>query len=157
MASHKRLQTVKGAITLLGVILVVQALYAQQKKPWNVNRVCGRVEYVKRIPDKKHPSNYSEKRKNLRGVLLELYESDENPACCMMKNVGVAISGKAGEFEFKPAKAGRYLLKASWNRKDYQVPINFEPQKKSSTVCSEQGIQIEDDGDANWWVTVTVD
>ena len=147
----------KRIITLLGVILVVQALHAQEKKPWNVDRVCGRVEYVNKIPDKKHPDTYSKKRKALKNVQLELYESGENPSCCMLKGAGWAISGRAGEFEFKGIKAGHYLLRANWNGKDYQVAINVEPQKESSTACSEQGIQIEDKGEASWWVTVTVD
>ena len=147
-------QRVGGVITAL---LVVPMLNAQESKPWNVDRVCGRVEYVKRIPDKKRPSKYSEKGKNLRNVQLELYESGENPSCCMLKSSGWTITGRDGEFEFKGVKAGDYLLMANWNGKKYQVSLSFKPKEKSTTVCSEQGIRLEDDGTADWFVTVTVD
>ena len=145
-------------LPLFVVILMALAANAQEKKPWNVDQICGRVEYVHRIPEKKHPNNYSEKRKSLRSVPLELYESSENSSCCEgLKNVGSAISGRGGQFEFRPEKAGRYWLTAKWNDKIYKLAVAFEQQKRSSTICSQQGIQIEDDGDAGWWVTVTVD
>jgi hypothetical protein len=149
-------KTLKLAVPFLA-ILIVQGLHGQEKKPWNVDRIWGRVEYVQRIPIRKQPDNYSEKRKAIRGVPLELYESrNENTCCDGSKRVDTATSGKNGEFEFKNEKAGHYWLTAKWNGRDYKVAVAFEPQKKSSTICSQQGIQIED-GDASWWGTVTVD
>jgi len=71
--------------------------------------------------------------------------------------VGATTSGQSGQFDFKPEKTGHYWLNAKWNGKEYNVAVIFEPQSKSSTICSQQGIQIEADGDASWWVTVTVD
>jgi hypothetical protein len=61
-------------LAVLAMLLITSAVHAQEKKPWNVDRICGRVEHVRRIPTKKQPDNYSEKRKNLRGIPLELYE-----------------------------------------------------------------------------------
>jgi hypothetical protein len=148
----------RWALPLLGMILLVQTAHAQGKKPWDVDKLCGRVEYVKRIPEKKHPNNYSEKRKSLRDVPLELYADGENQPCCdELKNVGSTKTGQNGRFEFKPEKAGRYWLMAKWNQKVYEVNVDFKPEKRSSTICSQQGIQVGDDGDASWWVTVTVD
>ncbi|MBI3476105.1 MAG: hypothetical protein HY010_10260 [Acidobacteria bacterium] len=155
VASGRRVRKVMG---ILGLILVVQASYSQEKKPWNVDQICGRVEYLKRIPEKKHTDNYSEKRKSLKDVPLELYESSENQACCEgLKSVGSYVSGRNGQFEFRPEKPGHYWLTAKWNGKEYNVGVVYEPQKKSSTLCSQQGLQIEDDGSASWWITVTVD
>jgi hypothetical protein len=142
----------------LAAILVVQGLNAQEKKPWGADQICGRVEYLKRIPEKKHPNSYSEKKKSLKDVRLELYEFDENQARCEgLKTVGSLASGRNGQFEFGPEKPGRYWLIAKWNSKEYKVDVIYEPQKKSSTICSQQGIWIEDDGNASWWITVTVD
>jgi hypothetical protein len=149
---------VRRPFLILGMIMVVQMLHAQEKNPWRVDRICGRAEYLKRIPERKRPNNYSDKRRSLSGVSLELYEAADNSPCCSeVKNVGSTTSGRGGQFEFNPDRPGRYWLMAKWNGKDYKVAIDFEPKKKSTTVCSEQGIQIEDDGDASWWVTVTVD
>jgi hypothetical protein len=149
---------VKLALLLLGLILAVQSAHAQERKPWSVGQICGLVEYVHQIPEKKHPNNYSEKRKSLRGVPMELYESGENQTCCDgLKSLGSVISGRKGEFEFRPNQSGHYWLTAKWNGKDYKIDVVYEPQKKSSTICSGQGIQIVDDQDASWWVRVTVD
>ena len=126
----------KSVASILAAILIAQALHAQERKPWNVDRVCGRIQYVRRIPIKKQPDNFSEKRKDLRGIPLELYESDGGPPCReSLRSVGTTISGKAGQFEFKPEKAGHYWLTAKWNGRDYKVAVVFEPQKKSSTIC----------------------
>ena len=143
---------------ILSVIVAAQILHAQEKKPWIVDRICGRVEHLRRTPERKQPNIYSDKRKSLSGVSLELYEPNEDLPCCDgLRKVGATVSGKGGQFEFNPEKAGHYWLTAKWNAKDYNVAVEFEPQKKSSTVCSQQGIQIEDGGDASWWMTVTVD
>lgn len=148
----------KVAAPFLVVILIVLGLNAQEKKPWSVNRICGRVEYVQRIPVRKQPNTYSDKRKYLKGIPLELYESPEGAPCCVaLKNVGSTISGRSGQFEFKAEKAGQYWLTAKWSGRDYEVAVEFEPEKKSSTICSQQGIQMEDGEDASWWVAITVD
>ena len=148
----------RHALVLLGSILAVPTAHAQERKPWSVDRICGLVEYVHQIPEKKRPNNYSEKRKSLRGVPMELYESGENQTCCDgLRSLGAVISGKKGEFEFGPKQPGHYWLTAKWNDKDYKIGVVYEPQKTSSTICSEQGIQIVDDQDASWWVRVTVD
>jgi hypothetical protein len=148
----------KLAVPFLAAILVVQGLNAQEKKPWSVDRICGRVESLQRVPIRKQPNNYSDKRRDLKGIPLELYKSPEGAPCCDdLEKVGSTISGKGGQFKFTPEKAGHYWLTANWDGKDYKVAVEFEPQKKSSTVCSQQGIQMEDGEDASWWVTVTVD
>ena len=148
----------KLLVSLVGVALMAQALGAQGKKPWHVDRLCGRAQYVKRIPEKKNPNIHSDERKDLKAIRLELYESNEDIPCCeSLKILGTTVSGRSGQFEFKPDHAGNYWLVASWNGKEYSVPVVYEPLKKSTTMCSDQGIQIEDDGSASWWVTVTVD
>jgi len=72
----------KLAASILTVILIVQGLNAREKNPWSVDHICGRVQYLQRIPIRKQPNNYSDKRKDLRGIPLELYESPEAAPCC---------------------------------------------------------------------------
>ena len=144
--------------SLIGIALMAMALWAQTKRPWHVDRLCGRAQYVKRIPEKKNPNIYSDERRGLKAIRLDLYESNEGVPCCDGLRISdTAISGKRGQFEFKPDHAGSYWLVAKWNERGYAVPVIYEPQKKSATVCSEQGIQIEGDGSVSWWETVTFD
>jgi hypothetical protein len=151
-------QEVRTAIPLLAAILVGHALYAQEQKPWNVDRLCGRIEYVQKVPARNLSNTVSEKRKNLRGLPIELYEWRNGASCCGdLTHVGATTSGKGGHFEFKPEKPGHYWLTAKWNEKEYKVDVIFEPHKNSTTVCSEQGIQVDDAGNASWWLTITVD
>ena len=56
----------KGVAAILGLILVAQ-VHAQQKRPWSVDRICGRVEYVKRIPEKKHTKQLFGKEEESQG------------------------------------------------------------------------------------------
>ncbi len=90
-------ETLRVPAPFLAAILIVQGMNAQEKNPWIVDRICGRVEHVQRIPIKKQPNNYTEKRKDLKGIPLELYESPGGAPCCdALKKVGSTISGKGG-------------------------------------------------------------
>jgi hypothetical protein len=143
---------------MFATVLVGQALIAQDSKPWNVDRLCGQVEHVQKIPARNKPEISSEKRKPLTGVSLELYEWHEGTACCASSDrKDNTISQKRGYFEFSHESPGRYWLTMKWNGKDHRVPVVLEAPKNSVTLCSEQGIQLDDDGKASWWLTVTVD
>jgi hypothetical protein len=149
---------VRDALSLVVLFLIAQFLYAQEKKPWNVDRLCGRLEHVQRTPGRHDPNTFSEKRKVLRDVSLSLYERRENEACCDGLNaVETTKTGRRGNFEFKTPKLGSYWLSTNWNGKISTVPIIYKPQKNPVTMCSEQGIQLDDQGNAEWWKTVTVD
>jgi hypothetical protein len=133
-------------------------MHSEELKPWNVDRICGRVEFVHRIRDKTSADTYSEQRKTLRGVQLGLSEAGDHEDCCDgLKSVAAVTSGKNGRFEFKQENPGHYWLTANWNGKSYKVRVVYEPQKNSSTLCSQHGIQIEDEKEVGWWKTVSVD
>jgi hypothetical protein len=149
---------VKRRAILFGVILVAQLLCAQDKKPWRVARLCGCLEHVERIPDGKHVDNFSETREALQGVSLFMYERRENQTCCEnLTPIDTAITGKKGLFNFKDVRPGTYWLKANWNGKEYKVAVVEESEKNSTAICSEQGVKIDNAGNADWWITVTVD
>ena len=143
---------------LLAVVLVAQTLCAQDKKPWTIGRLCGRLEHVERVPDRKHPETFSETRKALQGVPLVLYERHENESCCGdVTLIYTTMSGKRGLFSFKDVKPGLYWLEATWNERKYRVAVIQEPERKSLAICSEQGLEVNNAGNADWWITVTVD
>jgi hypothetical protein len=70
--------------------------------------------------------------------------------------VDTTTSSRGGQFEFKAVKPGNYWFTANWKEKEYKVALVSEA-KNSATKCSEQGIQIDDEGTASWWITITVD
>jgi hypothetical protein len=143
--------------SIVALILIAQFLFAQEK-PLNVDRLCGRVEHVERTPERHDPNAYSEKRKALRDVSLSLFERRESEACCDgLKAIEATNTGRGGHFEFKTKKPGSYWLSTIWDGKNSTVPVIYERQKNSATMCSEQGIQLDDHGKAEWWITVTVD
>jgi hypothetical protein len=149
---------VKNTLPLVTLVVFAQIFYAQEKKPWSVDRLCGRLDHVQRTPERHDPNSFSEKRKALRDVSLSLYERRENQTCCDGLNaVETTNTGRGGHFEFKTNKLGSYWLGTNWNGKNSSVPVIYEPQKNPVTICSEQGIQLDDQGNAEWWITVTVD
>jgi hypothetical protein len=136
----------------------VQVLYAQDARPSNVTRLCGRLDHVEGIPEYKHPDNFAESRKALRDISLDLYERRANENCCEnLKPIDRTITGKGGRFEFKNQKPGLYWLRADWNGKEYKLAVVYTPEKDSQEVCSQQGMKVDYAGDAGWWLTVTVD
>ena len=149
----------KSFALILALILFVPGLPAQGKKPWTIDRLCGKLDHIQRIPDRKHANNFSERREALRDVSVTLYEPREGEPCCSTANavIEAAQSGRGGHFEFKTKKPGKFWLKANWNGKDYKLALVYEPSKNSTTLCSDQGIDLDDDGNAEWWATVTVD
>jgi hypothetical protein len=149
---------VRGVVLFFALILITLCLCAQEKKPWNVARLCGRVEHVKRTPERHSPDSFAEKRKSLRDVFLNLYERHENVVCCEgVDALETVRAGRGGHFEFKIQKAGDYWLTSNWNGKASKIAVVYEPQKVLANNCSEQGIQLDDEGNAGWWITVTVD
>jgi len=149
---------VRNALSLVALILIAQFSYAQEKKLWNVDRLCGRLEHVQRSPGRHDPNNFSEKRKALRDVPMSLYERRENEACCDGLNaVETTKTGRGGHFALKTKKPGSYWLSTTWNGKNSTVPVIYKPQKSPVTTCSEQGVQLDDQGNAELWITITVD
>jgi hypothetical protein len=145
-------------IVLITMLLALASLAAQEKKPWERDRLCGKLDYVRRIPDRKNPGSFSEKRKALRDIPLGLYARHANEACCGSLNaVETSRSGRGGSFAFETKKPGDYWLATNWNGKEYKLAVVYKPEKNSKTLCSEQGIALDDEGNADWWAIVTVD
>jgi hypothetical protein len=151
-------ERVRVAVSLLAALWVIPSLSAQEKKPWEIDSLCGKLEHIGKTPDRRHANNFSEKRKALRDVNLVLYDRRENESCCNSVNVVERVlTRRGGHFDFESKKAGDFWLVSDWHGKYYKLPVTYKPGKASTTVCSEQGIQFDDKGNADWWVTITVD
>jgi hypothetical protein len=153
-------EAVRCTALLFALILLGRGsqLQGQDKKPWSVDRICGRIEYVRKIPVRNATNTFNEKRKPLRGLALDLHNGPEGTTCCDgLKSVATTISGKGGKFDLKQERPGRYWLSTTWNGREYMVAVMYRPQKVSRTLCSQQGIGLDDDGNMDWWETVTVD
>jgi hypothetical protein len=149
---------VKRIVSIFAVTLFASGLGAQEKKPWEVDRLCGKLEHVQKIPDRKNTNSLSEKRKTLREVRLGIYERHENQVCCEGVNaVETTQTGRGGRFEFKTKKRGDFWIATNWSGKQYKLAVVYKPGKSSATMCSQQGIGLDDEGDAEWWAIVTVD
>jgi hypothetical protein len=149
---------VKATFPFLAALLLVPAMKAQEKKPWKVDRLCGRVEYVQKIPDRKRANIFSEKRRALKNLPVTLFERPKNVLCCESSDaVETVKTGRGGHFEFKTRKTGDFWLTMNWNGKGYKLPLIYNQQKNSPTICSEQGLALDDNGSVDWWVTITVD
>ena len=134
------------------------SLFAQEQKVWNTDRLCGQLDHVVRIPDRKKANTISEKRNGLRDVSLTLYQQQDKEACCSnLKAMETIRTGRGGHFELKTRVPGRYWLAANWNGREYKVAIAFKPQKNSTTMCSRQGIDLDDEGEAGVWETIELD
>jgi hypothetical protein len=149
---------VRVAAPLLAALMVVPALQAQEKKPWEIESLCGKLEHIERTPDRRHANSISEKRKALRDVDLALYDRREAEPCCNSVNaIETVRTRRGGHFDVENKKAGDFWLVSDWNGKHYKLPVIYKPGKASTTVCSEQRIHFDDEGNADWWVTITVD
>jgi hypothetical protein len=151
-------ERVKRRAVFFAVILIGRPMAGQDKKPWSVDRLCGRLEHVERIPDRKHVDNFPEAREALRDVPVVIYERHENEPCCENSTpIDATRTGKGGRFELKDEKPGSYWLGTNWNGKEYKVAVDYKAGKSSETMCSQQGVQVDHAGNADWWITVTVD
>jgi hypothetical protein len=98
---------VKAILLSFALMLSVTALQAQEKKPWEVDRLCGKLEHVQKIPNRKDANTFSDKRKSLRDVPLALYNRRENEPCCGgLAAVEMVHTDRGGRFEFKNEKPG---------------------------------------------------
>jgi len=149
---------VRAIVPILVLALLGPRLFSQEKQPWVVDRLCGKLDHLVPTPDRKNPSTVSEKRTALRDIQVILSErQDDQPCCDSSTKLETVRTRRGGYFEFKHAIAGDYWLSTNWMGKEYKIPVNFKPQKNSTTMCSQQGIDLDDQGNAGCWATVTVD
>ena len=148
----------KMPLSAVVIVSLCQASLARQERKWDVDRLCGRIDQVQKIPDQKFANTFSERRRGLRGFPMALFERRGGQPCCKdMVALETTKTGKDGRFEFKTKDPGDFWLMTNWNAKQYKIAIVIKQPKDSSAMCSKQGIDLDDSGNAYWWVTITVD
>lgn len=147
----------RSAFLVLGLIGPLFQQATTEK--WDImSGGCGVFEYVEHIPDAKLKNTFSDRRKTLPDVLLDLYPWEEGKDCCEGKtSTAQAVTDKKGRFKFDALTPGKYWIVARWNLKDYRKRVEFMSVKTADVRCAEQGFSIDNDGKFEEWVTITVD
>ncbi|SRR6266498_1807566 len=145
-----------GVSALLVCMVLLTALNARKKEHKVFSRLCGVVDHVEYVPA--HGSAKEQKKTQLSEIPMVLYEGDENTGCCdNLKKIGDLSTGKHGDFDFKDVAPGNYWLSMRWNEKDYKIAFTHPVSHEADATCSSQGIDLQADGKADWWMTITVD
>jgi hypothetical protein len=148
----------KMLVTAFLIVTFCRLSVAEQERVWDVDRLCGRVEHVQRIPDRKLANTFSEQRRGLRDLQIALFQRRDGQHCCDARlAIETTRTGRGGRFEFKTKNTGNFWLTTNWNSKEYKIAVVNKQQKDSPAMCSNQGIALDDSGSAGWWVTITVD
>ncbi len=143
---------------VVALLLSASAQHVPLPGEWVMNGACGSLEYVDLIPVPNQARTYTDKRKPLANVKLELYRWEEGKACCEESwPVTSTLTDKKGRFAFSGLGQGKYWVVARWNQKEYQFPANFNPANKVSGECTSQGFQIDSQGTFQGFKRVTVD
>jgi hypothetical protein len=143
---------------VLALILSASAQHVPLPGEWMMNGACGSVEYVDLIPVPNQPRTYTDKRKPLADLKLELYRWEQGKACCEdNRPLASTVTDKKGRFAFSRLGQGKYWVVARWNDKDYEFPANFNPTNKVNGDCANQGFQIDNEGTFQGFRKVTTD
>lgn len=143
---------------VIALLLGTPAQHVPMPGEWVMNGACGVVEHVDLIPVPNRVRTYTDKRRPLANVKLELYRWEEEEPCCEEnQRVNSTLTDKKGRFAFSGLGQGKYWVVAWWNQKEYQFPAIFNPADKVNGDCASQGFQIDSQGTFQGFKTVTLD
>jgi hypothetical protein len=148
------------AIGILVCALLVCATSSAQSKallPAKLDRICGKLERTQTIAEKKNPSFVHIKSKSLPASELKLITRTNDRPCCSLGPVASVKTNHWGHFEFKMVAAGNYWLITTVDGKDVRMPIEFKPDKHSTTLCTDQFFDVDENYNFAMSLTVTVD
>jgi hypothetical protein len=144
-----------GASVLFANLAVGQSQTPEDAKRWNtVDRLCGRLEHVERRDE---GDTRPDKTKSLKSVVLKLYQRDSVPCCESVYPAAEVKTGRGGAFSFSSVKPGPYWLVADINGREFKMPLRFQPDKSSDTLCSDQRFEVYDSGEIQIGRIITVD
>jgi hypothetical protein len=146
-------------IAVLAVLLGAGSLAQKSTEPPlpRVERLCGKLQHVRDIPEKKNSRTLIQKTTNLSSAVVSLYPFDEKGNCCeMISALEKTITGRWGSFHLKEngLARGTYWLVAEAGGRQYKMLIQFVPQRNSIKPCSEIYWQVTDEG--QFWITETI-
>ena len=108
---------------------------------WNtVERMCGKAEWVEKIPSKHDPNSYEEKRKSVKKAEVRLYQREGDVPCCGTNPpIAQSVTNREGIFKFKNIVSGKYWLVIVTGVKQYSHAVTYTPDAKNKEpiVCSD--------------------
>jgi len=137
-------------LIFVSMLLAALASPAQpQVEEWElVAKLCGRLQHIERIPDKKKPIEFSEKKSPIANAKLIAYQAPPNAVCCSkFLAAGETTTNKNGAFEFKELAKGYYWLVARVDERDYRMSVRIGQLKDRQPVCSEMSFEIDAAGE----------
>ena len=139
-------------LALIVILVAATSAFAgpavQEADEWElVAKLCGKLELVERVLDKKNPITYVEKRSPITDAKLLAYERRDTSPCCRNAEVAAETApNKSGAFEFKNLPYGNYWFVAVVNKQQYVIPILVKKTQEKLAVCSQLFFAIEDSG-----------
>jgi hypothetical protein len=127
-------------------------------KEWQTfSHLCGRLEYMWGVPANRQAKYFLEKRKPLSKVVLELFQWRESASCCSDLTLVESVTTKRdGSFDFTNSSRGRYFVVAHW-KGTHSIAIDLGPQNAQQDDCAMQGLQIDEEGTLDKFITIKLD
>jgi hypothetical protein len=139
-------------LLLLHVPLMAHAMPQSSDRVQTVDRLCGRLIYVKNV------DTPQEKATSLSKVVVRLYRERGDTECCNnIAAVGEVPSGQGGKFEFKKMPAGNYWIVTTARGHECKMLVRYEPTKRDPTVCSQRLYEVDEAGRFILHTLITLD
>ena len=142
---------------LTTTLLVSRTLFAQKKGPQHLDHLCGVVDHLQLTAVRRFTRTFTDKRTPLPSLALVFYQQRNGQDCCEgLKQIATTVTDKKGRFDLPDVKYGHFWLSMEWNNKTYNYAFDYPFSTSPDMTCSLQGIDLEDDGSAQWWQTITL-
>lgn len=120
-------------------------------------RLCGRLESMWGVPEGHCHKIWVEHRKPLPKTLLELFQWREGIRCCSDLTLVERVTTKRdGAFDFTNSAPGKYLVVAH-SKGTHSLEIEIIPDDGQHDNCALQGLDIDESGKLDQFLTVKLD
>jgi hypothetical protein len=121
-------------ILLIGSLLFFSVPQGADTEKWNtVGRMCGKLEWVEKIPVNRKGTEFEEKSKPLKKVDIRLYRRESESSCCGTEQpIARGVTNGRGEFGFKNLASGSYWMEVEVDGKQYSLAIKYVPSEAES-------------------------
>jgi hypothetical protein len=140
------------------MLLVSGTVFAQKKGPQHLDHLCGVADHLQLTAVRGFTKTFTDKRSPLPSLSLVFYQQQDGQNCCEgLKQIATTVTDKNGKFDLPNVKYGHFWLSTEWNNKTYKYAFDYPFSASRDITCSLQGIDLEDDGSAQWWQTISLD
>ncbi len=161
LTSFGRTSVLRGLVGLAVLSTIFTAsgtLFARKKDPQHLDHLCGVVDHLQLTAVSGFTKTFTDKRTPLPSLALAFYQQQNGQNCCDgLKQIATTVTDKNGKFDLADVKYGHFWLSTEWNNKAYKYAFDYPFSMNTAITCSLQRIDLEDDGSAQWWQTITLD